>query len=155
MSHVTDPRVDDVITALASPDASACVAAPADLVEGRALRHALAAAGWRVLVLDRAPVVDKPTLLHAFYQSSAHPAGFGFNWDALVDALRDLSWLEPAAGIALLWRHPDVLEARDPDTAATFREVVGEAAAERAAAGYPPLRVIHGRGSVPGSRVSR
>lgn len=154
MSHPIDPRVAAVVATLTAPGDSAWIDVPQDLVESRALRHALAAAGWRVVVLDRAPVVDKPTLLHACYQSGAYPAGFGFNWDALADALRDLSWLEPAAGIAVLWRNPDVLEAGDPDTAATFREVVEEAAGERAAAGYPPLRVIQSRGSGLGPRVS-
>ena len=153
MSHASDPRVAAVVAALTAPAASAFIDAPPE-VDGRALRQAIAAAGWRVVVLDRAPVVDKATLLHACYQSGQYPAGFGFNWDALVDALRDLSWLEPAAGIAILWQHPDVLESRDPDTAAMFREVVEEAAGERAAAGYPLLRVVQGRGSGPGSRVS-
>lgn len=153
MSHTSDPRVAAVVAALTAPEPSAFIDAPADVVESRALRHAIAAAGWRVVLLDRAPVVDKPTLLHACYQSGEYPAGFGFNWDALLDTLRDLSWLEPAAGIAILWRHPDVLSARDPETAATFREVVEEAASERAAAGYPLLRVVQGRDSGPGARV--
>ena len=146
MTRAPDPRLTDLVAALTAPGDSAWIDAPQDLVDSRALRHALAAAGWRALVLDRAPIVDKPTLLHACYQSGRYPAGFGFNWDALVDALRDLSWLEPAAGIAILWQHPDVLESREPDTAATFREVVEEAAGERAAAGYPLLRVVQGRG---------
>ena len=144
MSHASDPRVAAVVAALTAPAASAFIDAPPE-VDGRALRQAIAAAGWRVVVLDRAPVVDKATLLHACYQSGRYPAGFGFNWDALSDALRDLSWLEPAPGIAIVWRHPDVLEARDPETAATFRDVVEEAAGERAAAGYPLLRVIQSR----------
>lgn len=145
MSHA-DPRVEALVGVLAAPETAVFVDAPPDVVEGRALRHGLAAAGWRVAVLDRAPVVDKATLLHALYQSGEYPAGFGFNWDALLDALRDLSWLEPAAGIAILWRHPDVLASREPDSAATFRQVVEEAAGERVAAGYPVLRVIQGRG---------
>ncbi len=153
MSHSADPRVAAVVAALTAPGVSAFIDAPPE-ADGRALRHAIAAAGWRVVVLDRASVVDKVTLLHACYQSGQYPAGFGFNWDALSDALRDLSWLEPAAGIAILWQHPDVLDLRDPETAATFREVVEEAAEERAAAGYPLLRVIQSRGSGPGSRVS-
>lgn len=146
MSQASQPRLDAVVAALTAPAPSAFIDAAVDLVTSSALRHAIAAAGWRVVVLDRAPVVDKATLLHACYQSGEYPAGFGFNWDALLDALRDLSWLEPAAGIVLVWRHPDVLESRDPETAATFRDVVEEAAEERAAAGYPLLRVVTGRG---------
>lgn len=142
MSDFPDAGIGALVARLASAEAPVMVAVDADLLAHPALRRGLSAAGWRVLTLDRAPVVDKATLLHALYQSGGYPAGFGFNWDALLDALRDLSWLEPAEGIALVWRHPDVLAARDPETAATFAEVLDEAAAHRAEAGYAPLRVL-------------
>ncbi|MEZ5417792.1 MAG: barstar family protein [Vicinamibacterales bacterium] len=137
-----DPRVAALLALVGTADTPAFVEVAPDLLATPDLRVALARAGWRVAVVDRAPVVDKATLLHALYQSGEYPAGFGFNWDALLDALRDLSWLEPAVGIALLWRHPDVLQSRDPESAATFAEIVAEAAAHRAEAGYPPLRLF-------------
>ena len=37
------------------------------------LRNALRNAGWFVSVVDRAPVFDKDTLLHAFYQAGQFP----------------------------------------------------------------------------------
>lgn len=139
---VSDDALDAAVRAITAADAPAFVAVPVDVLRARDLRLALQAAGWYVSTLDRAPVYDKPTLMHALYQSGEYPAGFGFNWDALLDALRDLAWLAEARGVAFVWRHPDVLEARAGDDARTFREVVEEASAHRAAHGYPPLRVI-------------
>lgn len=137
-----DARVSAAAARLSAVDADPFVEVPADLLRTRDLRAALQGDGWYVSTLDRAPVIDKTTLLHALYQSGEYPAGFGFNWDALLDALRDLEWLASARGIALVWRHPDVLQERAPDVFVTFREVVDEAAAHRAAQGYPPLRVL-------------
>ncbi len=130
------------VAAITAAAASPFVEVPAELLQTRDLRTALQRDGWYVSTLDRAPIYDKATLLHALYQSGEYPAGFGFNWDALLDVLRDLEWLAAARGIALVWRHPDVLEARAPDVLATFLEVVEDAAAHRAEQGYAPLRVL-------------
>jgi len=137
-----DATVAAAVAAITSPAAPAFVEVPADVLRLRPLRSALQHDGWFVSTLDRAPVYDKSTLLHALYQSGEYPAGFGFNWDALLDMLRDLEWLASARGVAFVWRHPDVLEERAPEVCATFREVVEDAAAHRAERGYPPLRVL-------------
>lgn len=136
-----DPRIPAVVARLAERDAGPLVRVAADLVDAPALHDALAAEGWHVAALDRAPVVDKAALLHALYEAADRP-GSAANWDALLDVLRDLSWLEPAAGIVFVWRDPDALISRAPETAATFADVLEDAAAFRAAAGHPPLRVI-------------
>ncbi len=148
-----ETRVAALLAALAVVDAPPFLEVPDGWLLDGDVPGAVQRAGWYVRTLDRAPVYDKTTLLHALYQSGEFPAGFGFNWDALLDVLRDLAWLEPARGIAFLWRHPDVLERRAPDVCATFREVVEEAAAHRAAHGYPPLRVLvpDGLGRPPGA----
>jgi hypothetical protein len=137
-----DARIVALVAHLGDAQTTAFVDVPADVLRSPTLRAALHDAGWYVSTLDRAPVVDKQTLLHALYQSGEYPAGFGFNWDALLDVLRDLEWLESARGIAFVWRHPDVLAERSPDVAATFRDVVADACAHRAEQGYPPLRVL-------------
>lgn len=134
-----DSSIDTFVRALDGASPFVPIAANIDTP---ALGSALREAGWRVLTLDRAPVVDKATLMHALYQSGRCPAGFGFNWDALLDTLRDLEWLEPCHGIAFVWRHPDVLATRAPEVATTFREVVDDACAARAERGHPPLRVL-------------
>jgi Barstar (barnase inhibitor) len=141
-TSVPDARLAAFVADLAKAATSAFVEVPLELLRAPGFRAALQNAQWYVTTLDRAPVFDKITLMHALYQSGEYPAGFGFNWDALLDVLRDLEWLESAQGIALVWRHPDVLAERSPDVAATFREVVEDACAHRAEHGYPPLRVL-------------
>lgn len=39
-------------------------------------------------------ITTKSDLLEAFYEKFKFPEYFGFNWDALFDCLRDLSWIK-------------------------------------------------------------
>jgi hypothetical protein len=55
----------------------------------------LARAGWAVRVVDVAEATDKGDLLTAFASALSFPSWVGRNWDALDDALRDLSWWPP------------------------------------------------------------
>lgn len=55
----------------------------------------LGRAGWSVRVVDVASAGDKGALLDAFAAGLDFPAWVGRNWDALDDALRDLSWWAP------------------------------------------------------------
>lgn len=80
--------------------------------------------------VDRAPVFDKTTLLHALYQSLRLPAWFGFNWDALEDCLSELHTQPPRA---LVFRDFALLEERDPESARTFMDIVQTAAAQSGA----------------------
>jgi hypothetical protein len=147
---MTTPRVlsvEQIVRECADPDAPVRIEAPRQHLASRALRAALRNAGWYAATLDRAPVISKETLLHALYQSGEYPGSFGFNWDALADALTDYSWLDhsratPYAGIALIWRNPAVLEQRAPEVYDTFLELLDEAAEKRAAAGVAALRVL-------------
>ncbi|MEU9145643.1 barstar family protein [Streptomyces sp. NPDC048349] len=64
------------------------------------LAPALAAAekaGWTILRLDLDGVRGKAELMRRCGDAVRVPEWFGGNWDALADALRDLSWL-PQAG---------------------------------------------------------
>ena len=78
--------------------------------------------------VDRAPVFDKATLLHALYQALQLPAWFGFNWDALADTLSADDDLTPRA---LVFHDFALLEDRDPDTARIFLEIVEDVALSR------------------------
>lgn len=124
-----------LVAAVTSAEGGPVVEAPAAL-EG-ALQKALEAHGWRAVRVDRAPVYGQETLLHALYQAGEFPGYFSFGWDALLDCLSDWSW-SPAAGHALIFRDLDLLEARAPEAARTFLELVGEARGER----ETPLRVV-------------
>jgi RNAse (barnase) inhibitor barstar len=55
----------------------------------------LARVGWAVSVVDVSEASDKAALLRAFAVGLRFPAWVGRNWDALEDALRDLSWWQP------------------------------------------------------------
>jgi len=52
----------------------------------------LTRAGWEVRVVDVSQARDKAALLDAFAGALSFPTWVGRNWDALDDALRDLSW---------------------------------------------------------------
>lgn len=99
----------------------------ADLVAGLALE------GHRAVIVDRAPVFDKQTLLHALYQGCGFPAYFGFNWDALADALMG-TLADPSDGnrgaarpaLILMFQDFDLLQTRDPEVAQTFLDIVSD-----------------------------
>ncbi|MFF4848597.1 barstar family protein [Streptomyces sp. NPDC001194] len=74
------------------------------------LGPALAAAeeaGWTTLRVDLAGVRGKAELMRRWGAALRVPSWFGGNWDALADALIDLSWLPRAPGRLLVvtsWR---------------------------------------------------
>lgn len=65
------------------------------------LRAAAAQTGFALFEADVAAVQSKGEFLAAIAQAIHAPEWFGHNWDALADALGDLSW-QPAAGYVLL-----------------------------------------------------
>ncbi|CAM5369346.1 hypothetical protein SAVIM338S_01502 [Streptomyces avidinii] len=84
-------------------------------------------AGWAVLRLDLDGVRSKAALMRRCGAALGAPEYFGANWDALADALRDLSWLPDAPGrlVAVTsWRG---YAGERPDDWETLREVLEEA----------------------------
>lgn len=71
------------------------------------LREATQDAGFTLFELDLAHVHNKGELLAAMAEMIGAPEWFGKNWDALADALGDLSW-RPAPGYVLLLRDADL-----------------------------------------------
>jgi|SRR5215217_6353345 len=59
-----------------------------------------------------AGILSKQQLMNALEAALQLPADFGQNWDALSDALRDLSWL-PAGKISLLHHELPTLSTED------------------------------------------
>jgi len=127
--------VEALVTLVTQAGGDAVVEAPAALAGP--LAEGLHEAGWLVAWVDRAPVFDEPTLLHALYQACRFPAYFGFNRDALLDCLSDWSWA-PAPGYALVFHDLGLLERRAPEVARTFLEIVREARDGRGT----PLRLV-------------
>ena len=69
------------------------------------LRAAAGEAGFALFDADLKGVKGKQNLLNALAAAAAFPPEFGVNWDALTDALCDLSWHGEAAGYVLLLRN--------------------------------------------------
>lgn len=84
-------------------------------------------AGWAVLRLDLDGVRSKAELMRRCGAALEAPDYFGGNWDALADALRDLSWLPDGVGRLLTvtsWRGYAV---ERPEDWGTLREILEEA----------------------------
>lgn len=87
--------------------AAVCSLSPAPLPEGEGidiLRAAVTQVGFALFEADLAAVQGKGEFLAAIAQAIHAPEWFGNNWDALADALGDLSW-QPAPGYVLLLRN--------------------------------------------------
>ena len=69
------------------------------------LRSAANEAGFALFDTDLKGIKGKQNLLNALAVSAAFPPEFGANWDALADALCDLSWHGEAKGYVLLLRN--------------------------------------------------
>jgi len=96
----------------------------------------VAHAGLLARPLDLRGCADKPTLLARMAGALELPDDRGRNWDALGDALRDLSWL-PAPGYALLVDHADDLRDADEASFDTLLALLDEASGEWAALDVP------------------
>lgn len=70
-----------------------------------ALRASAAEAGVMLFEVDLKGIKGKQKFIHALGGAIAVPPGFGANWDALADALCDLSWLGECKGFVLLLRN--------------------------------------------------
>lgn len=76
------------------------------------LRAAVLKDGFALIEVDLSVVHSKGELLAALAQAIGAPEWFGNNWDALADALGDLSW-RPASGYVLLLRDANLAHAED------------------------------------------
>ena len=81
----------------------------------------------RVSRVDLDGVRDKRTLLARLAAQLDFPPGFGGNWDALSDNLRDLQWLPAAAGHALFFDHVDALRSQPGKDFDTLLQILDEA----------------------------
>jgi len=69
------------------------------------LRNVASEADFVLFDVDLKCVKGKQNLLNTLAQAANFPSGFGVNWDALADALCDLSWYGEVAGYVLLLRN--------------------------------------------------
>ena len=110
---------------LADPERSGVYA-----VESRELDSIAALArseGLRVLRVDLSGCHEKRMLLARLAAQLDFPRSFGRNWDALSDALADLSW-KRAEGYALLLDAADGLRQHSADDFQVLLEILDEVA---------------------------
>lgn len=100
------------------------------------LASALRKAGQLTHRIDLQGCADKEDLLSRIATVLEMPEGWGMNWDSLLDALRDLSWL-PAPGYALFFDDAVQLRNADEESFDILLEVLEDASAEWADAGQP------------------
>jgi RNAse (barnase) inhibitor barstar len=129
----------------AAPDGVARLLARVDLSGVYALRadqvDAVSAATERddllVTAVDLAEATGKGGLMHAFAVAFVLPDWFGGNWDALADALGDLSWLPVDAGCVAVVFGAAAHRAACPGDHARMLEVLRDASAGWREAGVP------------------
>lgn len=73
------------------------------------LREACSEAGFALFDADLKGIKGKQNLLSVLAQAASFPPEFGVNWDALADALCDLSWHEASGYVLLLRNASDTL----------------------------------------------
>lgn len=124
-TRASRPDLDPIVAACAAINTPPIVEIQATLSKGNPLIAALKRAGMHVILIDRAPVYSKETLLHALYQNTPFPGYFGFNWDALQDVLADFSWLaDTPKGIVLVLRDAARFKADSAEDWASFTDIV-------------------------------
>ena len=81
-------------------------------------------------------VESKSALLDEFARALDFPDWVGRNWDALADALGDLSWLPPGPRV-VVWAGADALHAAQPAAYRTALEVLRDATKRSKDSGRP------------------
>lgn len=134
--------------------------APSTPISGNGLRHVPAGllgeladaayrAGFMVSHVALAQVQDKPGLLAACAQGLQFPEGIGGNFDALADALTDLSWLDSTAH-AIIIDGAQHLRLSQPGHWQSLLEIIDEAATQWTQAGQA-FQVFVADEPMPGS----
>ena len=100
------------------------------------------------LDLELRHVGSKSELLQVFAREAGFPAGFGSNWDALADALQDLSWRPSDAYAIRLVDAGRVGQALGADWA-TFIEVLRQTAAYWKARGIAFVAFVDDAAELP------
>lgn len=115
-------------------EAGVCFTTSADL---RTIGMAARDAGLLTRSIDLRGCKTKATLLLRVSLALDNPTGSGRNWDALSDLLRDLAWLPPAAGYALLFEDANDLRDADEANFETLLDILQESATEWAGRDIP------------------
>ena len=78
---------------------------------------------YHAVIIDRAPVTNRETLMHALYQHLRFPGYFGFTWDSLKDILTGIDGV-PGKGFIFAFSDLSLL---DEESRREFLEVIEDA----------------------------
>ncbi len=106
-------------------------------------RRAAEGAGLDFAHIDGARTASKRAFLSAAARALEFPPGLGRNWDALEDALRDLSW-RPGRGTVIAWSPVDPLADADLESFLVALDVLRDAAAGGGEHGRPLVVLLGG-----------
>lgn len=98
-----------------------------DARDSNAMAEAAETLDYEVLRIDLAGCVDKARALELIGDAFQFPDWVGDNWDALADAVNDLSWL-PANGYLLLLEHASAWRGRGGEDFEVLLDILNEAA---------------------------
>jgi RNAse (barnase) inhibitor barstar len=112
------------------------------------LREHFAASAADRFDIDLADARTKEQLLEAFARSLSFPATFGRNWDALADALQDLSW-HPTSAEVLHLQHVGAVQRALAADWVTLLEVLSATAMYWKSRGRPFVVFIDGARELP------
>lgn len=102
------------------------------------------AAGLALHRVEVSEAQNKPALLAALATELRFPAWVGDNWDALQDALCDLSWLPGSRGIVLVLDGTEVLRGTTPAELDVLIDVLRSTAAFWESVNRPFLALVTG-----------
>lgn len=119
----------------------------------REVRRAALSGGWRYVELPGEEIDSKASFMAACAEAFEFPRWFGANWDALSDSLCDLSWLERAPGLLVLYDNADCLADADPASFATAIDILRQACAWWEGRGVTMVVLV--RGAPRGVRLRR
>lgn len=99
--------------------------------------------GIRCFVLDLRGVSDKAGLLETWAESIRAPEWVGRNWDAMDEAMRDLSWARAERYVVIVTGAGELASA-DPKAWQMALDILRTAIAEWEARGIPMLVLVRG-----------
>jgi len=117
----------DLRTILADPDHGGAYFI--DLRDGDAMAQTAAGLDFAVMRVDLSGCADKADLMARLAKAGGFPPGFGANWDALSDVLRDMSW-RTAPGYVWLIENAEAWRDAHMEDFDTLLEILNEAAFE-------------------------
>lgn len=92
-----------------------------------ALFQAAHSQGHHAYRIDLGLATSEKKLHQILARGLQFPEWYGRNWDALADCLSDMSWHE-ADGYVLILQRAEILRAAEPESFATFLEILADSA---------------------------